>query len=108
MIGVPGIAHRLFGAIQQTGISVTLIAQARHHCTSSLVPLLGSGSFPGDAVCVWMGHGGLNADALLLLSTIQQASSEQSISFATKMNDAEAAKAGTSVSRPPNRTSFRC
>lgn len=28
MIGVPGIANRLFGAIQQTGISVSLIAQA--------------------------------------------------------------------------------
>lgn len=28
MIGVPGIANRLFGAIQQAGISVSLIAQA--------------------------------------------------------------------------------
>eukprot|EP00624_Nannochloropsis_granulata_P007211 evm.model.NODE_6825_length_32477_cov_17.962835.6 len=28
MIGVPGIANRLFGAIQQTGISVSMIAQA--------------------------------------------------------------------------------
>ncbi len=46
MIGVPGIANRLFGAIQQTGISVSLIAQA---------------------------------------------SSEYSISFATKESDAEAA-----------------
>jgi len=52
-MGVPGIAHRLFGAIQRAGISVTLIAQA---------------------------------------------SSEHSISFATKACDAQDAMKGSSSS----------
>lgn len=64
MMGVPGIAHRLFGSLQRAGISVTLIAQA---------------------------------------------SSEHSISFATKAADAQDAKKGkTGFSLDDSSSSSSC
>ena len=53
MIGVPGIAHRLFGALKAANISVMFIAQASSECITYILYMRTFIVLVCMCVCMW-------------------------------------------------------